>query len=101
MFKTAFKISKMDCPAEEQMIRMKLKGVAGIQDLKFDIPERVLEVYHTGGHGGILAALEDLQLDAKLVSSEATGPVSVEEDQQLQGRVLWQVLVINFFFFIR
>ncbi len=100
MFKTTFKISKMDCPSEEQMIRMKLEGVAGIQDLKFDIPERVLEAYHTGGHSGILAALEDLQLDAKLASSEEVGPVSVEEDQQLQRRVLRQVLVINLFFFV-
>ena len=38
--KTTFKVSKMDCPSEEQMIRMKLESNPQIKYLDFDIPNR-------------------------------------------------------------
>jgi Co/Zn/Cd efflux system component len=99
MLKTTFIISKMDCPSEEQMIRAKLEGMAGIQNLKFDIPGRRLEIYHTDSHENFLGALKSLHLDTKLISSEAAGAMNAEEDQHRQSRLLWQVLAINFFFF--
>jgi Co/Zn/Cd efflux system component len=99
MLKTTFRISKMDCPSEEQMIRMKLEGMTGIRDLKFDIPDRLLEIYHTGSHELFLAALETLHLDTKLISSQRANDVPTEEDGRGQSRILWQVLAINFFFF--
>lgn len=99
MFRTTFSISKMDCLSEEQLIRTKLEGAADIQRLEFDIPGRRLHVYHMGGYEGLLAALESLRLDTKFVSSEAIGQIDMGEDRQLQSRVLWQVLAINFFFF--
>jgi Co/Zn/Cd efflux system component len=89
----------MDCPSEEQLIRTKLEGMDHILNLKFDIPERQLEVYHSSGYEGFLEALEGLQLDTKLISVETIESMDVEEDHHLQSRVLWQVLVINFFFF--
>ena len=70
MLRTTFNISKMDCPSEERMIRMKLEGLANIKSLQFNIPSRKLEVYHTGSHDSILTALNSLQFDTKLVSSE-------------------------------
>jgi hypothetical protein len=33
LIKTVFKITKMDCPSEEQMIRMKLEGIPEIKKL--------------------------------------------------------------------
>lgn len=99
MVKTTFRVSKMDCPSEEQMIRAKLEGMTDIKSLKFDIPGRLLEVYHQNGHEGILAALESLRLDTKLISSETTEDVDIIGEKHLQRRVLWQVLAINFFFF--
>lgn len=47
MQKTSFKISKMDCPSEEQMIRMKLADLNNIYSLDFDIANRKLIVFHT------------------------------------------------------
>jgi Co/Zn/Cd efflux system component len=38
--KTIFEITKMDCPSEENLIRMKLDGISGIVNLDFDIPNR-------------------------------------------------------------
>lgn len=89
----------MDCPSEEQMIRTRLEGVAGIQSLKFDIQGRSLEVFHTGDHESLLAALDSLRLDTTFISSEEAHTACPEEDRRLQSRVLRQVLFINFFFF--
>jgi Co/Zn/Cd efflux system component len=99
MLKTTFQISKMDCPSEERMIRMKLEGQTGIQSLQFDIPGRKLEVCHTDNVDGIFATLGSLQLDTKIVSSEFTNTVNVNESCLQESRILWQVLIINFFFF--
>ncbi len=90
----------MDCPSEEQLIRAKLEGISDIHSLKFDIPGRQLEVFHTYNDRDILVALESLKLDTKLISTEDIEPVVGGENGQLQKRVLWQVLFINFFFFI-
>ncbi len=90
----------MDCPSEEQLIRAKLERISAIHSLKFDIPGRQLEVFHTYNDRDILVALESLKLDTKLISTEDIEPVVGGENGQLQKRVLWQVLFINFFFFI-
>ncbi len=99
MHRTTFSISKMDCPSEERMIRMKLEGLTTIQSLQFDLPGRRLEVCHTGDHENLLAALESLKLDAKVVSSEQSDLLSIQQVCREESRVLWQVLAINFFFF--
>jgi hypothetical protein len=46
MQKTIFEISKMDCPSEENLIRIKLDGIPEISNLVFDIPNRQLTVFH-------------------------------------------------------
>ncbi|HME45054.1 MAG TPA: cation transporter [Syntrophorhabdales bacterium] len=99
MLKTTFSIANMDCPAEERMIRMKLEGLTNIRSLQFDLPARTLEVYHTDSYDSLLAALDSLHLDTKLVSSEPTDMVSIKDSHRQERRVLWQVLAINFFFF--
>ena len=47
MFKSVFTISKMDCPSEESLIRMKLEGLSTIKSLVFDIENRKLTVFHS------------------------------------------------------
>ncbi len=97
--KTTFSISKMDCPSEERMIRMKLEGLSNVRSLLFDIPGRSLVVHHTEDYHNLLAALDSLHLDTKLLSSEPTDAVDVVSTHREERRVLWQVLGINFFFF--
>jgi hypothetical protein len=48
MGKTIFKIIKMDCPSEENLIRMKLDDFPEVKTLEFDIPNRKLTVIHEG-----------------------------------------------------
>lgn len=71
MQKTTFNIPKMDCPSKERMIRMKLEGLTTIQTLQFDLSGRMLEIRHTGRYDNLLAALESLKLDAKVVSKSS------------------------------
>ncbi len=97
--KTTFIINKMDCPSEEQMIRMRLQELTNIESLCFDIPGRRLDVYHTGGYDDIFAALDSLALDIKFISSAQAAAPMTDGFHRQERRVLRQVLGINFFFF--
>jgi hypothetical protein len=35
----------MDCPSEEQMIRMKSEGLTNIESLRFDLPKMALMTF--------------------------------------------------------
>lgn len=101
MRKTTFKVSKMDCPSEEQMIRMKLSDLPNIASLDFDIPNRKLAVFHTGDYSEVFERLESLKFDTTLVESNSVeNQINATEDTGKQRKLLWQVLGINFFFFV-
>lgn len=99
MNKSLFDISKMDCPSEENLIRMKLEGMPSIVNLDFDIPSRQLTVFHTDEVDQIEKSIRDLNLGGKRISTEATDQTDFE-DHSNQRKLLWWVLAINFVFFI-
>ena len=99
MQKTTFEISKMDCPSEENIIRMKLAEISSIENLDFDIPNRKLTIYHNGDHQQIEGSIVELRLGGKKLSSELTNQTKFEEHSN-QKKLLWSVLLINFIFFI-
>ncbi len=99
MNKSVFEISKMDCPSEENLIRMKLDGLTGIKNLDFDIPNRKLTVFHTGAPDNIEKSLLGLNLGSKKLITEQTDQTAFEENSN-QKKLLWSVLIINFAFFI-
>ncbi|GAA4280461.1 cation transporter [Gaetbulibacter aestuarii] len=99
MNKTTFEISKMDCPSEENLIRMSLDGISGIAHLEFDIPNRILEVYHKDDSLPIENAIRNLNLGDKKIKTEAAEALAFEEHTN-QRKLLWTVLGINFAFFI-
>ncbi len=99
MKKTVFKIQKMDCPSEEQMIRMKLEGDDQIKSLDFDLENRRLEVYHIGTYQSILVALESLNLNTTQISSEEAELAPNAPTDKKEKKLLWAVLLINFSFF--
>jgi Co/Zn/Cd efflux system component len=97
--KTTFHISKMDCPSEEKMIRMKLDGLS-FAKLDFDIANRNLYVYHEGDAQAIASALNDLNLGSSLKTSEESEIESIDSDDSNEKKLLWTVLSINFAFFV-
>jgi len=99
MEKTVFEISKMDCPSEENLIRMKLDSISGIRHLQFDIPNRKLTVFHIGQLHQIEQSILELNLGGEKLSTGPTNQTDFTE-QRNQRSLLWQVLAINFAFFI-
>lgn len=101
MKKTVFNITKMDCSSEEQLIRMKLEGVAGIQRLDFDLSNRRLNVFHSGSIDPINMAIQELNLNATLVSTQESESIEmVQQDHEEERKLLWYVLLINFSLFV-
>jgi Co/Zn/Cd efflux system component len=90
----------MDCPAEEQMIRLRLGDFKNIASLEFDIPNRRLNVYHTGDYRPISDEIDKLQLDASFVENNEVERYSPTDKNETEKKLLLQVLSINLFFFI-
>ena len=99
MQKTIFEITKMDCPSEESLIRMKLDGISSIKNLDFDIPNRKLSVFHTGPIDQIEKSITELNLGEKKLATEKTDQTEFLENSN-QKKLLWTVLAINFAFFL-
>lgn len=99
MNKTIFEISKMDCPSEENLIRMKLDGISSIANLDFDIPNRKLTIFHNGQIEEIEKSIIDLKLGGKRISTVQTDQTDFNENAS-QKKLLWIVLAINFAFFV-
>lgn len=89
----------MDCPSEENLIRMKLNGISSIANLDFDIPNRKLTVFHSEEIDQIEKSIIELNLGEKKISTEQTDQTEFKESAN-QKKLLWFVLVINFAFFI-
>jgi len=99
MQKSIFEISKMDCPSEENLIRMKLSEILNVAHLDFDIPNRKLTVFHNGEIDQIEKSVVELDLGGKRISTEQTDQTHFNENTN-QKKLLWAVLAINFAFFI-
>ena len=99
MQKTTFTVQKMDCAAEEQLIRLKLEGFKNIVSLQFDIPNRRLDIYHTGDYKPIFHEINNLQLNTSFVESETADEILPDSKNSIERKLLLQVLFINFFFF--
>jgi hypothetical protein len=54
--RTTFHIAHIDCAAEEQMVRMGLPDVPGIERMEFDLGARELQVFQWGEAGAITSA---------------------------------------------
>ena len=72
MQRTTYHVEKMDCAAEEHLVRMRLDSLGGVHRLAFDLPARRLDVIHAGDATPITAALDDLSLGARHVTTTRT-----------------------------
>ncbi len=85
-----FRISKLDCPEEEALIRKRLKGVFGVRELEFNLLQRTLRLEYTLGQlPDITAALESLDLGTELL-----GDTEPEVSRELPAtRIPWRRLL--------
>jgi len=99
MYQTLFKIDKMDCPSEENLIRMKFEELTQIKYLEFDLNHRELTVFHKLGIEEIEECLKQLNLGHKKLYTKKSNRQSFDQNTD-QRKVLWSVLIINLVFFI-
>lgn len=97
MKQTTLSIPKMDCAAEERLIRMALEGQPAVHRLDADLSARQLHVVHEGEPSEIAALVRTLNLGGEIVATgeaseldELPGPSREEE-----ARTLKIVLGIN------
>lgn len=98
MKKSTFKITQMDCPSEENLIRLKLADITCVKHMDFDIANRSLDVFHEDNIQQIESALESLNLGSSLALTEETSETSFDKESD-QSKVLWIILLINLAFF--
>lgn len=101
--RSVFRIPGMDCPSEEQMIRLRLAD-APVAALAFDLAGRRLTVDHDGDPQAILARLVPLGYGAELAEShtlaaDEAAPAAPADDAA-EARVLWILLALNAVMFV-
>ena len=70
-------IQEMDCPTEEGLIRKKLAGMDGVDDLQFNLMARVLTVSHVpAALPNIVAALQSLTFNPQVLDSVTAATAS-------------------------
>jgi len=89
----------MDCPSEEQLIRMALSKF-GALNLQFDLPNRQLAVVHEQNTDRITETLGGLKLGAKFLKEEQVSESEGVVQEKDESRVLWILLFINFTMFL-
>jgi Co/Zn/Cd efflux system component len=102
---SVFTIPKMDCAAEEQLVRMALDDVAEVQRLSFDLPGRTLTVWHVGPADPLSSKLVPLGLGAALSETGPAAPAPATpgprpEQDEAEARTLWLLLAINAVMFL-
>lgn len=98
MNKTEFHISKMDCPSEERIIRMRLEEHTPIRKLDFDLQARILTVFHDDNPSDVLDLLKPLNFGAviKLTEIISSSVIKAEDkDPSSEAKVLKLLLAIN------
>lgn len=100
MQKTLFHVKEMDCPSEENLIRMKLSDITAVKHIDFDIPRRKVTVFHEENLPIIEKAMFELKLGAEILLSEKTNQRFSQENISIQKKMLITVLVINAAFFV-
>lgn len=99
--RSSFHIPGMDCPSEEQLIRLRLSDLS-TRSLQFDIPRRTLVVDHAGDVEQVIERLLPLGYGAELRESRAlqAGDAMPVADEAAEAKVLWLLLGINALMFV-
>jgi Co/Zn/Cd efflux system component len=102
--RSVFSVPKMDCPSEENLIRMALQDIPGVA-LNFDLGQRQLVAVHPGPATAVLDRLTPLGLGAQLVASGLALTIDAQlpdagADDAAEARTLRTLLAINGIMFV-
>jgi Co/Zn/Cd efflux system component len=93
-----FHIAAMDCAAEQQLVRMALSDVDGINRIEFHLDQRDVVIDHDSTAASIDAALQTLDLGARYVDD--TSEIGPPSNPGRERRALLVALLINAGFFV-
>ena len=74
MYRSQFHVPRMDCPAEESLIRVALDGMDAVRALDFDLQARRVTIYHRGRLNEIAAAINATGLPATQQAASISSP---------------------------
>lgn len=100
MRRTIYRVDRMDCPCEENLIRFKLQDLQNIKSLEFDLSQRTVTIFHSGDSDSIGNILQELDLGVRLIESITSDRDIQSQEDSKQRQTLWLVLAINFVFFL-
>ncbi len=105
LFASQFSVPKMDCPAEERMVRLALRDVQSIAGVEVDLAERRVRVVHDGSVEPVAAALASLDLGVTRLSTVESAPSDVAPaaggaTPPEEARTLYTLLAINAAMFV-
>lgn len=79
--RSVFSIQEMDCPAEEQMVRMAFSDVEQVHSFDFDLSTHTVAITHQGDAQALLEYLHPLGLRTALVRSEEVAPEALGQSE--------------------
>lgn len=99
---SVFTVPQMDCPSEENLIRMAFAGFDQDFIFEFDIPNRRVRIYHRDLGNSVEKTMISVGLGATLISFESvnleavrTAKEAASSDEAQEARVLRWLLLIN------
>ncbi|NNE96201.1 MAG: cation transporter [Acidimicrobiales bacterium] len=93
-----FRIEAMDCTAEEQLVRMRLSGLDGVDLVRVDLDSREVAVRHRTDAAAVDSALRSLDLGTTYLGDG--GDVEIPADTGRERSALRIALAINAAFFV-
>ena len=93
-----FRVAAMDCTAEEQLVRMRLNEIDGIDQVAVDLDARQVAVQHRIETDAVDAALQSLDLGTTHIGDG--GELDAVPDSGRERPALVFALVINTVFFV-
>jgi Co/Zn/Cd efflux system component len=97
---TVFRVERMNCASEEQIVRMQLEQLDGVEAVNVDLDERLVVVSHLSEATEIKAALDRLDLNTTQIDDPDVVPDLTSSDPSYERRILVVALVINLVFFV-
>ncbi len=93
-----FHVAQMDCAAEEQLVRIALSDIDGIQRVSVDLDQRDVVIDHDTSPDAIGTALDALRLGASHVDD--TSKLALPSNERRERGALIFALAVNAAFFV-
>lgn len=104
LYRTTYVVRKMDCVAEQQLVKSALEGRAQVLSLSFDMRRRQVAIIHSQTSLEIDSTMSGLRLGAEQIDSEPCEGAELVQKQSAgdeeEARTLRWLLVINLVMFV-